>query len=497
MLVGAVASCNSDDSGYDITYDVSEYSSVMMTSFRLQANDSILANLDTVYFAIDINNAKVFNADSLPKGTEINKLQVMIGLPTVKSAKLIVPGATAADKADTINYIDNPNDTVDFSRGPVTLRVVSLDEKTTFDYELKVNVHNMVPDSLYWNRTQATELPGGLSGATAQGSLEHDGKYLTFVTDGTNSVLCTTANPGTGVWEKTTVTLPAGAQPASAVSAGDALYMTTASGTLYTSADGGKSWTSTGTQMNHVYGAMAGKVIGVRHNSDDTYTHVTYPASTERAVSADCPVSGTSQALVYTTEWSTQAMMMFTGGVKADGTYTGDTWAYDGGEWASISNAGMPAAEGMTVVPYFMFRVNDAWVANKESVLLAFGGRLADGTMNRVTYLSKDRGVNWAKAGELMQLPDYIPGMYGAQALVADTELTGRSRSVWNMTGDRHLAGWYYMEGGMTDGSRAVKPITSWECPYIYIIGGTLADGSFNTTIWRGVINRLSFKPLQ
>lgn len=490
-------SCNSDDSGYDVTYDLSEYSSVMMTSFRLQANDSILANLDTVYFAIDINHAKVFNADSLPKGTEINKLQVQIGLPTVKSAKIIVPGVNPEDIPDTINYIENPNDTVDFSRGPVTLRVVSLDEKTTFDYELKVNVHQMVPDSLYWNRTQSTALPGGLSNPVAQGSLEHDGKYLTFVTDGSRSVRCVTVNPGTGVWENTDVVLPSGASLSSIVSTGDALFMTTASGTLYTSADNGSTWTSTGTQMNHVYGAMDGKVIGVRHNSDDTYTHVTYPASTESTVSAQCPVSGTSQALVYTTEWATQPMMMFTGGVKADGSYSGDTWAFDGTEWANVSNAGLPAAEGMTVVPYFMFRVNDAWVATKESVLLAFGGRLSDGTMNRVTYLSKDRGVNWSKAGELMQLPEYIPGMCGTQAFVAETELTGRSSSVWSLTGDRHLAGWYGIDGGMMSGSRATKPVTSWNCPYIYIIGGTLADGSLNTTIWRGVINRLSFKPLQ
>ena len=48
----------------------------------------------------------------------------------------------------------------------------------------------------------------------------------------------------------------------------------------------------------------------------------------------------------------------------------------------------------------------------------------------------------------------------------------------------------------VTDGSRAVTPVTTWECPYIYLYGGDNASGSLNPQVWRGVINRLTFKPL-
>ena len=45
--------------------------------------------------------------------------------------------------------------------------------------------------------------------------------------------------------------------------------------------------------------------------------------------------------------------------------------------------------------------------------------------------------------------------------------------------------------------SRATAPITEWDAPYIYIFGGYEADGSLNRGLWRGVINRFTFTPIQ
>ncbi len=44
--------------------------------------------------------------------------------------------------------------------------------------------------------------------------------------------------------------------------------------------------------------------------------------------------------------------------------------------------------------------------------------------------------------------------------------------------------------------SRIDKPVTSWECPYIFLFGGTAADGSLIPGVTRGVINRFTFKPI-
>ena len=35
-----------------------------------------------------------------------------------------------------------------------------------------------------------------------------------------------------------------------------------------------------------------------------------------------------------------------------------------------------------------------------------------------------------------------------------------------------------------------------WECPYIYLMGGEDAEGMLYNTIWKGVLNRLTFVPI-
>ena len=112
--------------------------------------------------------------------------------------------------------------------------------------------------------------------------------------------------------------------------------------------------------------------------------------------------------------------------------------------------------------------------------MFAFGG--TDGIkLNRTLYTSVDYGIKWNVGGQLLQLPDFIPSFYGAQAFVAESTLSVSRNSIWNE----------YVS------SRATAPITEWDCPYIYIFGGYDKDGNLNRSIWRGTINRLSFKPLQ
>ena len=123
----------------------------------------------------------------------------------------------------------------------------------------------------------------------------------------------------------------------------------------------------------------------------------------------------------------------------------------------------------MTLVPYYVFAENEYWVATKESIFVAIGGKNDTGECNTTTYISYDYGMSWRKGSDLMQLPKYVPGLYDAQTLVFTSEL----------------------------GSRASEAITSWECPYIYMFGGEFSNGLISNTVWRGVINRLSFKPLQ
>ncbi|MDE6278591.1 MAG: hypothetical protein K2M05_01320, partial [Paramuribaculum sp.] len=76
-----VGSCNSDDS--DEIYEQFTYTNVSVLSFKLRKNDSVLRNIDTVFFSVDLDNRRIFNADSLPKGTKLKRFVVNATLPTV------------------------------------------------------------------------------------------------------------------------------------------------------------------------------------------------------------------------------------------------------------------------------------------------------------------------------------------------------------------------------------------------------------------------------
>ena len=64
------AACNDDPSETTILEDDSNNCAI--STFSLAKDDSILRALDSVYFSIDLIDAKIYNADSLPKGTDIS-----------------------------------------------------------------------------------------------------------------------------------------------------------------------------------------------------------------------------------------------------------------------------------------------------------------------------------------------------------------------------------------------------------------------------------------
>ncbi len=482
---GVMASCNSESD--PVTMEEFEYNNLMVSSFSLKKNDSIISNLDSVFFSIDLNNALIYNADSLPKGTRIDRLQVSMTLPTVQEANLVY--RTSEGKDSTVNYLTNPNDSIDFSNGPVMLKLKSYSGNAERTYQIKVNVHEMMPDSLYWNKSAVCPLPTSLQSVTAQRTIMFDGKVAVFTTDGTDVCMALNANPyDDSAWETSSVTLPVSGDITSISSLGATLYITDGT-TLWQSTDKAATWTATSGLMSHIYGACGDMLLGVRKDADGKYWHTSYPVSNETEVPDGCPVSGTSLPIVYTSEWSYTPMMLILGGYTASGELTGTMWGYEGGEWACVSNVGIPAAESPVFFPYFTFSESGAWSVNSYTTLFA----ISEGK----TYISRNRGINWQLGDASLQLPDYMPVLTGAQGIVVPNTMTASvepaSASSWREMPVKALPSWLKVE---TSGSRVSSPIESWDCPYIYIFGGKTADGAMSNTVWRGVINRLSFKPI-
>ncbi|MDE6652360.1 MAG: hypothetical protein K2K08_08155, partial [Paramuribaculum sp.] len=243
---------------------------------------------------------------------------------------------------------------------------------------------------------------------------------------------------------------------------------------LFTSSDG-QTWNETGESMSHIYGGYGKTLLGVK-NDGGKYYHVTYPATVETEIENGCPISGTSSLAIYDTEWSINAMALFTGGKDAEGNLSGATWGYDGSVWAKLSIEPIPALEGVSVCQYYSVS-STLFKTTTTPMLYAFGGRNKNGSVNSKVYVSIDRGVHWREGDVNIQLSPSVPKLAGAQVFVEDRTM--------------------YVSSETDTQSRAIKPITSWECPYLYLVGGNYASGKFNNGIYRGVINFLAFIPIQ
>lgn len=496
-LAAAFVACNSDSASSTLSYTTS---SVVVSSFSLNADDDVLEALDSVYFSIDLVNARVFNADSLPYGTDVSRLVVNIGVSGCSAAELTFKQSETTDTV--VNYLTNSTDSICFTYGPATLHLVSTDQTTERNYYIEVNVHKMKPDSLYWNQTARRSLPTNLGVPSRQKSAAWGDRTACLTYASSRYCLAVTNNPANNEWTYITPAWSFTPQIDTFNATDEALFILGDDNILYTSTDG-ETWNSTGLSWWNIYGAYGSTLLGVEQKGGQFY-HVTYPATTEIKVADGCPVYGTSTLAEFTNKWATAPQVFFIGGSDANGALSGDMWGYDGSTWAKVSIDGVPAATGRSFIAYpYCITDSTNWTTATYTALIAFGGLLSDGSLSKDVYLSKDMGIHWKLADDLLQLPDYIPAMTSSQALVVDKTLYANASNAdaWSEMASTPLPRWWqvYHPKGIPAAitSRATKPITEWECPYIYLFGGTNDSGTLYNTVWRGVINRLSFKPLQ
>lgn len=463
-----VASCNDNSTSSEPTVISS---AAKIISFRLSAPDSVLHSMDSVYFSIDQQDLHIFNADSLPMNTDITALTPNISTSGASMVEIHIPRPGQTDSI--INYLENTQPAVNFANGPVKVRVVSLNGATTSIYTIKVNVHKAPADTLMWSRMENQSLPSRFSVVTRQHTTMIGDKLacLTFY-DG-QYCLATTDQPTQG-WEYVTPQFGFTPDMDSFTGGEDAMFMLDTNGQLHASTDG-ISWTATGYVWSHIYGYLNGKLVGAKF-SNGIWSQVTFPSSAEKPLPAALPISGTSAPITFTPEMGISSQMIVTGGRKADGTLSKATWGFDGNEWAMFSRRQLPyGIENMAIVPYFTVKTSTTtWRTTKQSVLMAMCGNRIDGTPNDTVFVSRDFGINWEKADSLTQLPSTIPPRTRAQAFTVTSVLgAGAIRPL------------------------ATKPIEQWDCPYIYLFGGVNQEGVTYNTMYRGVINRFTFKPLQ
>lgn len=490
-VIAGASACNSSTEEYHVELD----GSAIVKGFSLVENDKVLADLDSVYFSIDLVNGDIFNADSLPMGTRIKALAANITTDNASAVTLYIPRPGMSDSV--VNYLENSADTIDFSNGPVRVEVTSLSGATTKSYRVRINVHTIKSDSLCWGSTAIAPLPA-VSGANAQRTVQQGSAFYTFSTDGSRYSVAATSDMAS--WQPAIFTPGFDMDVNTVTATPQRFYALATDGTLYAASAAGGPWVSEGLHFTCLYGAYGDDVVGLCTDVNGHLTVLAYPSGhVTTDMPDDFPVSGFSPAVTLTTSTSSGPQMLITGGRDVSGALTGATFGYDGTAWARISMSAIPEGlEGVAVAPYYTLRNQIVeWRVDVYPSLLAIGGRKTDGSINETVYMSRDWGLNWQKADSLMQPGNGFPRVYAAQAPVAPRTLSvARGASVWRELGGARLPLGARPEGCLA-ASRAVAPVTEWDAPYVYLFGGYDAAGRLNDGVWRGVINRFTFTPIQ
>ena len=476
----ALVSCNKDKDDDNEVYSYSESTqTTLVKGFALQADANVLANLDSVHFTVDYDNGLIYNADSLPVGTDITSLKVTVDfLNTVHSAEFIITGAT--QQADTtITYSSSSSKGVDFT-GKTILKVTSADETQVKDYDVKVLVHKVNPDSLVWPQPWRRDLPGYRSRAIGPKAVKMGDRYLIMNYNGSESYLWTATSPNQGTWDKQLLNLPFTPDVPSLTATDEMLYVLGTDGTLYSSPDG-VAWSSAGVKWYSLIGAYDDRVLGIIGGADG-YFHDEYPhvdGFEVTPIEEGFPVSHSSNLVQVENSWSFSDQAVIVGGLDRDGHVVSDAWGYDGNHWGKINNShsSVPALTDATLFPYYTFRaLSGVRRYGRQQTWYLMGGKHANGSLNGTIYLSSTQGVTWTQGDSTIAQPSYMPKFYGAQAFVFNETLTA---------------------GGANLMPRRVQAaIDSWDCPYIYLFGGYNDQGALLPYVWRGVYNRLYFYPV-
>ncbi|MCM1006107.1 MAG: DUF6242 domain-containing protein [Prevotella sp.] len=483
-------SCNSDSDDVDLSATgYVEPTDVAVTGFSLKKDVNILRGLDSVYFAIDLDRAVIYNADSLPKGTKVTDIIPVISYSNyISSAVIKMEGGQK--RTGEIDYKSHPNDSVDFT-GNVSLTLTSAAGNNR-TYTLKVNVHQTDPDSLCWGETAVSTLPARSYSPLEQRTVKFKDKVTTLIKEADGSyTLSSTDSPSSSKWIQTSVTPPFTPRVRTLTATSEYLWILASDGAIYKSTDG-LNWQSAGQSWRNIIGQYNDVLMGISSNDAGSYSLVSYGDTYPQvSLPADFPIEDFSNVYSYKSKWMESPVCVLCGGVTASGEVTSAVWAFDGSRWAKLSIGKTPALRGAVLVPYYTYRrTGTTWTYSEFSTVLMLGGINAKGEINRDTYVTYDNGVNWCQASSLLTLPDYIPAMWQIDHTLEEKPMQAPLMAGWKQMRPRCLPAYYRVNSSVDDG------IISWECPYIYLYGGLNADGALYNTIWRGVINRLMFKPI-
>jgi len=410
-------------------------------------------NIDQYHgVAADSTTGSIQNLDSLPYGSVVNSLYPKVTFQST-NGNIYINDSLWED-----------GDSIDFT-SPIVIKNTSYDGLYTKSYTVKVNVHQVDPDSMSLE-TVASVLPGTTS---ANKIIEQNGALLNYAPATGGGLLLYRSADTCKTWTSQVVSGLAGNMNLQSLCTyGSKFYITSKNHLSYRSEDG-LSWsaispvTSGGAAtVLTLYGEISKKYINdpepsalagmlISSAGDTCFGRstdgITWTLGSK--VPADFPL--TDYALIKSTTVTNVQFYTIAGGINASGVQTASVWSTeDGRNWISVN-------DGKVSFNTFPKRKN-ASLFRYDGFLVSFGGQDESGILYKDLHISPDHGKTWKNADDNWAFLKMNSGLAGAGVYV------------------QHIPDLVY------DKDRA----------FIWIIGGTRDNGA-SSTIWKGYLNKMVF----
>ena len=478
----------------------------MVCAFSLQRDTSVLSNLDSIFFTIDLDRSLIYNADSLPKGTNVSAIAVKATFMNPANVYVNYEDENGATK--TFSYLATSQATIDFRKceeNKVQMKVIAADGHTSQTYTLKVNVHKVVADSLYWKKIEKTIISNQQNNIASSKCVSTDNGYYLF-TQETSGMLNVYRTADFVEWESmANITIPS-MNWRSLTYDGTSLYVISEDSKLYCCNDLENLQFTESTIIDgytpiSLMGIYEGNLLAVVDDNGE-YNQATINVSEGTlkltSMPEEFPIKGFSQPITFTSKW-TQDQLIIACGEKRDGSLTNAVWGFDGTNWAILNNAVsggtlITPRTGAVMFTYYTYEYNSEIDLHTKVVTYFIIGGWDGEKMTNDLYYTTNIGGKWKKAGATspMALPSEISPRMGADVFVLDSPVVKQSSKKSLVWRDIELLNTKNITKLMS-----LKSDEEQEVPYVYMVGGSSSlQYNFINEVWKGVIWRLTFPPI-
>ena len=414
------SSCSKDDSSITVN-DYCYIKSVTLGNIKRQTATVNTSFAGSGYImTINQRDNTIENRDSLPCGSLISRVLVTItfdGSSLAYREKGSDAGWTAYSSTDSLDLTK-----------PLEFYLTSNDNQSSRIYTFKVNVHKQEGDSLYWK--QCDSEVAELAGMTDMKAFVLNDKLMVLGKKSAGVVLTERSGiEAQGTWEETSTDLPVEADVQTLRQQNGTLYLSTADGKIFFSADA-KSWKQTGSNSapltliertgKYFYAISEGKLL----RSSDATTWEEDKLDSEASLLPQTDIRALS---VEQTNGNNRIILV---GQNDNSHSNAVVWnkmwnnseKEEDAEWIYIpltadNTIPCPRLEHLNLLPY-------------DGKCIAFGGASADGKHKALDalFVSHDFGITW-RPSTTIRMPAELKGAEGCIASTVD-----KNHFIWIIT---------------------------------------------------------------